>query len=84
VGIFLPNDISDEEKKKRQQRYKEYNRFFGSLENFKSIKTLGTLSINDTDIDQGLQYLPNLNDPDFNFHCQPLFIERKVAKIHDQ
>jgi hypothetical protein len=35
-----------------------YNRFFGSLESLKKMNKLKTLEISNTNIDRGLEYLP--------------------------
>ncbi|CAB4414918.1 unnamed protein product [Rhizophagus irregularis] len=59
-----------------------YNRFYGSLKSLKLIIKLENLSINDTDIDSGLEYLP---DSITIFRCsankRP---EAKVIKIYEQ
>lgn len=45
------------------------NRFCGSLEAFKKMKNLSDLNIANTDIDQGLEYLPKSLDKGW-FNCQ--------------
>ncbi|CAB4485400.1 unnamed protein product [Rhizophagus irregularis] len=59
-----------------------YNRFYGSLKPLKLIIKLENLCINDTDIDSGLEYLP---DSIKSFQCsvdkRP---EAKVVKIYEQ
>ncbi|CAB4414915.1 unnamed protein product [Rhizophagus irregularis] len=59
-----------------------YNRFYGSLKPLKLIIKLENLSINDTDIDSGLEYLP---DSIKIFRCSAnIRPEAKVIKIYEQ
>src|SRR5207248_2474360 len=59
-----------------------YNRFTGSLESLKNMSKLNELDISNTDIDSGLEYLP---DSVGFFYCfsedRP---ESKVKKIEEQ
>ncbi|CAJ0890170.1 10202_t:CDS:2 [Entrophospora sp. SA101] len=44
----------------RRNNKQKRNRFFGSLESLKNMTKLKTLDINNTDIDSGLEYLPEI------------------------
>ncbi|MCE8163292.1 MAG: hypothetical protein I3273_03890 [Candidatus Moeniiplasma glomeromycotorum] len=54
---------------------KKSNKFYGSLEPLKEMKKLKSLDIVDTDIDSGLEYLPE----NISFHCSTSY--RKDAKV---
>jgi len=58
-----------------------YNRFYGSLEPLKSLTKLEFLSIRSTDIDSGLEYLPNNIE---EFHCYTVNSQFDVAKIYEE
>jgi hypothetical protein len=56
-----------------------YNHFKGSLEPLENLSELEKLNINDTDIDSGLEYLPESVE---NFKCSPYYrLDAKVKVI---
>jgi len=59
IGIHIPNDIKIgfDDRCHRLANYYKYNAWYGSLESFKDSK-LTMIKISDTDIDKGLEYLP--------------------------
>ncbi|EXX73154.1 uncharacterized protein OCT59_006968 [Rhizophagus irregularis] len=60
----------------------KFNKFYGSMKPLKSMIKLKSLSINNTDIDSGLEFLP---DCITNFRClADKRSEAKVKKIYDQ
>ena len=81
IGLHLPSDASEEERKLMGFAKGGYNKWFGSLEAFKDMKFLTNLYINNTDIDEGLEYLPKGVKI---FCCYPNTKEAKVKKIFDQ
>ncbi|CAB5388589.1 unnamed protein product [Rhizophagus irregularis] len=59
-----------------------YNRFYGSLKPLKKLVKLESLSINNTDIETGIEFLP---DSIMNFRClADKRSEAKVKKIYEQ
>lgn len=70
-----------------QERIKKviYNRFVGSLESLKNLKKLKILAISNTDIDSGLEYLPESIE-DFacstnkKFETKVRFIEQELRR----
>ncbi|CAJ0824579.1 22174_t:CDS:2 [Entrophospora sp. SA101] len=58
-----------------------YNRFYGSLEPLRNMTKLPSLCIDGTDIDEGLEYLP---DTVGTINCDPKLPNQKVVKIQDQ
>jgi hypothetical protein len=58
-----------------------YNRFTGSLEFLKDLTELKRLDIRNTDIDSGLEYLPNKVE---EFHCSADERESKVKEIETE
>jgi len=57
-----------------------YNRFYGSLEPLKNMTKLKFLSIEATDIDSGLEYLPESLE---EFYCVSYGTSTKVRKIEE-
>ncbi len=57
------------------------NHFYGSLKPLKDLTKLEQLSINNTNIDSGLEYLPNSIK---NLRCSANIPDAKVKKIFDQ
>ncbi|CAI2180941.1 663_t:CDS:2 [Funneliformis geosporum] len=74
-SLFLGNNFQD----KINQRI--YNHFIGSLEPLRGMSKLVTLSINNTDIDSGLEYLPDSIEKKKKKQTQ--LIEAETKKTED-
>jgi len=83
-GLIIGNINQGKEKIEKEI----YNRFKGSLEPLKNLSKLGKLVINNTDIDSGLEYLPNSLESFFcsadlrkDAKCQTIYNLFTSAKI---
>jgi hypothetical protein len=59
-----------------------YNRFYGSLEPLKNMYRLKNLSIDNTNIDSGLEYLPD--SIQYFYHSPKSIAGSRVTAIHEQ
>ena len=59
----------------------DYNRFVGNLESLKNLTKLRNLSINNTDVDEGLECLPESVK---RFNCDTFLLNPKLTKIREQ